>query len=44
MRTWLSYAFIGIMWCLFVLGVTRLIELGASTNFAREPSPAPYCC
>jgi hypothetical protein len=44
MRTWLAYASIGIIWCLLVLGVVKLIELYASAVDSRERALAPYCC
>jgi hypothetical protein len=50
MRTWLSYVLIGIMWCLVVLGVIKLIELVANrihsrqTQGAAQGALAPFTC
>ena len=44
MRVELGYVPIAILWCLFVLGVFNLIELGAKTIHLLEGSLAPFCC
>jgi hypothetical protein len=39
-----GYVFIAILWCLFVLGVINLIELGADSLQSLERLLAPLCC
>ena len=43
MKMRLGYVFIAILWCLFVLSVISMIELGANTIHSLERLFAPLC-